>query len=114
MTPQHTAIDTTEAHPRAKHVNVTAIYTSTAADRHFVVDENQTVHHVILEAYAKLEESPRPGDTWYCQGEPRVDLAPYQATTLKQLAEQGRCLLRNERGELEFIFDIDTEPGGAH
>lgn len=109
MTPRHIA---DEAPTHRTHVKVTAIYTSTADDRHFTVDDHQTVHHVIQEAYAKLGESPRPGDSYYRQGEPRVDLAPYQSATLKQLADQ-HLLLHNGRGELELIFDIDTQPGGA-
>lgn len=104
---------TGEAHVRKTHVLVTAIYTSTAEDRHFVVNETHTIRQVIAEAYIKLEESQRPGDSYFCQGEPRVDLTPYLDRTLKQLADQGVCLLHNGRGELEFIFDIDTETGGA-
>ncbi len=98
---------------KKRKVHVIAEYTATAQEAQFVAEWERTVQEVISEAYDKLGESPRTGDQHYCQGEPRIDLAPHKGSTLAQLEEQGVCLRDNGHNKLELNVDIEAEPGGA-
>lgn len=66
----------------SQEVHLTAFHTQTARKASFVTEENQTVQHVIDEAYHKLGESCRDGDQYFCHQEPRPDLAPYLNGTI--------------------------------
>lgn len=96
-----------------RKVHVAALYTTTAQDKNFVAESDQTLQQVINEAYEKLGETRRPSDQFFCHVTPRRDLAPYMNTTLYQMSEQGVCMSDNGKGKLELEIDIDAEPGGA-
>ncbi len=94
-------------------VHVSVLYTSTAEDKNFVAEQDQPLQQVVDEAYRKLGETRRAADQFFCHAEPRHDLKPYLGHTLRAMREQGVCVRDDERGKLEFEFDIDAEPGGA-
>ncbi len=98
---------------RDRKVHVTAFYTSTAAEKHFVAEPDRTVRQVIEEGYGRLGEERRAGDQYFCHAEPRADLTPHLDTRLETLAEQGVCLSDNGHGKVELEIDIDVVPGGA-
>lgn len=100
-------------HHEYEEVHVTALYTQTARKAIFSAEQNQTIQQVIDEAYRRLGESRRAGDQYFCHQEPRIDLSPYLASTLRALESQGICLHESGHDRLEFFFDIDAEPGGA-
>ncbi len=101
-----------EKREEKRKVHVTAEYPSTAKEKHFVAEQERTIGEVISEAYDKLGESRRAGDQYYCGGDRRVDLGPYEGNTLAQLEERGVCL-QNGQGKLELHLEIEPDPGGA-
>ena len=105
--------DEREKPEKDRKVHVTVLYTSTAEDRNFVAEPEQTLQQVVSEAYNRLGETPRAGDQFFCHAAPRHDLRPYLGTSLRAMSEQGVCVGDNGHGKLEFEFDIDAEPGGA-
>lgn len=105
--------DKSDRPDKDRKVHVTVLYTSTAEDKQFVVEPNEVLQSVVVEAYKKLEETPRPNDQLFCHAPPRHDLKPHLGLTLAAMHEQGICVRDNGHGKLEFEFDIDVDPGGA-
>jgi hypothetical protein len=105
--------DEQEKPDKKRKVQVTVLYTSTAEDRNFVVEQDKTFQQVVSEAYKHLDETPRAGDQFFCHSAPRHDLRPYLGTTLRAMKEKGICVRDDGRRTLELEFDIDAEPGGA-
>lgn len=113
MKEEKAAKDEREKPEKDRKVHITVLYTSTAEDRNFVAEPEQTLQQVVREAYNRLGETPRAGDQIFCHAAPRHDLRPYLSTTLRAMNEKGVCVRDNGHGKLEFEFDIDAEPGGA-
>ncbi|MBU8900719.1 hypothetical protein KRR26_34445 [Corallococcus sp. M34] len=103
-------------HDNGNHkVHVTAIYTSTGADAHLVVDADVTLRDAITHAYERLKETARPGDTYFAvlPNAPRLALAPYIDYTLARLRDEGLGVQREGHNKSTLYLDIDTKPGGA-
>ena len=99
---------------RDSRVQVTAYYPSAAREKTFPAHLEQSLRTTVAEAYQKLEEQPRPGDTILCRhGAPRTDLTPYLDQSLAQLAREGICVHEHQDRAYTLAFDIDTEAGGA-
>lgn len=86
-----------------EHVKVRVKSLITAEVKEFDVNWNWTLQQVWDEAYGKLEESKRTGDTFRCDG--GTDLTPYLGLTLAQARGKDICPDRH--------FEIRGPSGGA-
>lgn len=91
--------ETTNSHTVEVHVKSLI----TAEEVAFPAEWTSTLQWVWDEAYLKLEEKHRDGDTFRCQG--GTDLMPFLGLTLAQAQEQHLCEGRH--------FEIRGPSGGA-
>lgn len=101
---------TTQARPETGHVTVTAVYTTTARSKTFQAQLTSILLDVVREAYTKLGETQRDGDSLLTGTAVRTDLRPQMQSTLQALLDQGVLL---PAAHLTLHIDIDPAAGGA-
>lgn len=101
---------TIQARPGITHVTITAVYTTTARSKTFQAQLTDTLQGVVSEAYTKLGETRRDGDSLLTGTTTRADLRPYLHDTLQALLNRG---LITPSPHLTLHIDIDPAAGGA-
>jgi hypothetical protein len=95
-----------EAHERTVEVHVKSLITGEKTK--FDMDLEATLGQVWEEAYVKLEETRRDGDTLHCAGaDEGRSLMEHLDLTLKQARAERVC------GEEAFRYEIKGPSGGA-